>query len=160
MSATDREYLSFILNGEEFAIDILCVQEIRVWSPVTALPNTPDYLKGVINLRGTIVPIIDLQQRFGRPPLHYGATTVTIILRAEQQGKQVVAGLVVEAVSEVYKFSDQDVRPTPDLGSQIDSSFLHGMATVEDKLVVLLDTARLLDVDALYQLSHSIRAAS
>ena len=160
MSNTDREYLSFILDGEEFGIDILCVQEIRVWSPVTELPNTPNYLKGVINLRGTIVPIVDLRERFGRSALTYSDTTVTIVLRAQHQGKEVVAGLVVEAVAEVYKFTDQDIRPAPDLGSSIESLFIEGMAAVKDKLVILLNTEKLLDVEQLYQVSSQIKAAS
>jgi purine-binding chemotaxis protein CheW len=160
MTTSDQEYLTFMLDGEEFGIDILRVQEIRVWTPVTELPNTPDYLKGVINLRGTIVPIVDLRERFGREALEYNDTTVTIILRAAQNNKQVTVGIVVDAVSEVYKFDERDISPTPELGSSIDSRFLQGMASVKDKLVILLDTQKLLDVDELYQVSTSIKAAS
>ena len=90
MSEIEQEYLTFLLNGEEFGVDILCVQEIRVWSGVTELPNKPDYIKGVINLRGVIIPIIDLRQRFGQQQLEYNEQTVTIILRSRLQNKSIV----------------------------------------------------------------------
>ena len=157
---SDCEYLTFILDGEEYGIDILCVQEIRIWSPVTELPGTPDYLKGVINLRGTIVPIVDLRERFERQPLDYTDETVIIILRAIKNEKKVTVGIVVDAVSEVYKFALRDIRPAPDLGSSVDSRFIGAMGAVEEKLVILLDTQKLLDVDELYQVSNSVRAAS
>ena len=88
----EQEYLTFILNGEEYGVDILCVQEIRVWSSVTELPNKPDYIKGVINLRGTIIPIVDLRQRFGQEALVYNEKTVTIILRNQAADKPMVVG--------------------------------------------------------------------
>ena len=105
----EQEYLTFILSGEEFGIDILCVQEIRVWSAVTELPNKPDYIKGVINLRGIIIPIIDLRQRFGKEPLQYGEQTVTIILKNQDVNHPMVVGIVVDAVSEVYKFDKKSI---------------------------------------------------
>lgn len=160
MADSEREYLTFILDHEEFGVDILCVQEIRVWSPVTVLPNTPDYLKGVINLRGIIVPIVDLRERFGRPSLKYDDNTVIVILRASNEKNMVVVGIVVDAVSEVYKFDATDIRPTPDLGSSINNLFIEAMATVDAKLVILLNTKKLLDVDELYRIGSSIEAAS
>jgi len=156
----EQEYLTFILDKEEFGVDILCVQEIRVWSKVSELPNTPNYLKGVINLRGTIVPIVDLRERFNHEPLEYNNTTVTIILQAKSGKKQVSVGIVVDAVSEVYKFPDNSIRPAPDLGTSIDSQFIKGMAAVNDGLVILLNTEKLLDVDELYQVSNQAKAAS
>ncbi|MDC3332784.1 chemotaxis protein CheW [bacterium] len=151
MTDTDQEYLTFILDGEEFGIDILCVQEIKVWSPVTEIPNTPNYLKGVINLRGIIVPIVDLRERFQREKLEYSATTVVIILRASNQEHQVMVGLVVDAVSEVYKVADKEIRKAPDLGNQIDNRFIQGMATIEEKIIILLNSNTLLDVNKMYQ---------
>ncbi|MFT5294470.1 MAG: purine-binding chemotaxis protein CheW, partial [Colwellia sp.] len=90
----EQEYLTFVLSGEEYGVDILCVQEIRVWSAVTELPNKPDYIKGVINLRGIIIPIIDLRQRFGQEPLEYNEQTVTIILRNQNSQKAMAVGIV------------------------------------------------------------------
>lgn len=151
----EKEYLTFILNGEEFGVDILSVQELRVWSAVTELPNKPAYIKGVINLRGVIIPIIDLRQRFGLAPLDYNAQTVTIILRSVDSKKPMVVGIVVDAVSEVYKFELNSIRKPPAFGQQIDSCFLEGLASVEDKLIILLNSLSLLDQNELYQVSRS-----
>ena len=150
----EKEYLTFILNGEEFGVDILSVQELRVWSAVTELPNKPAYIKGVINLRGVIIPIIDLRQRFGLAPLDYNAQTVTIILRSVDSKKPMVVGIVVDAVSEVYKFELNSIRKPPAFGQQIDSCFLEGLASVEDKLIILLNSLSLLDQNELYQVNR------
>ncbi|QBG34563.1 chemotaxis protein CheW [Litorilituus sediminis] len=154
MIDSEQEYLTFMLQGEEYGIDILCVQEIRVWSSVTELPNKPSYLKGVINLRGVIIPIIDLRLRFGHQPLDYDDQTVTVILRQQKENRTMVVGLVVDAVSEVYKFEPQSIRPAPAFGSQIDSCFLKGLATAEDKLIILLDSDTLLSEDDLYSIEQ------
>jgi len=151
----EQEYLTFILAGEEFGVDILCVQEIRVWSSVTELPNKPQYLKGVINLRGVIIPIIDLRQRFGKESLDYNEQTVTIILRSQNTSKPMVVGIVVDAVSEVYKFDKKSIRKPPAFGNNIDSCFLQGLATVEDKLIILLETDTLLDQNELYSVERN-----
>ncbi len=160
MNDIDQEYLTFILDGEEFGVDILCVQELKVWSPVTEIPNTPDYLKGVVNLRGVIVPIVDLRQRFQKQASEYSATTVVIILRAQINEKSVVMGIVVDAVSDVYKVSAKDIRKAPDFGSHIDSRFIKGMAPIDDKLIILLDSDTLLDVEQLYTINNSISQAA
>ncbi|REL26582.1 chemotaxis protein CheW [Thalassotalea euphylliae] len=146
----EQEYLTFVLSGEEFGVDILCVQEIRVLSTVTELPDKPDYLKGVINLRGVIIPIVDLRQRFGLEPLDYDDKTVTIILRSRDPAKPMVVGIIVDAVSEVYKFDLANVRKPPALGNKLDNSFLKGLAAIEEKLIILLDTATLLNEDELF----------
>ena len=154
MIEVEQEYLTFMLQGEEYGVDILCVQEIRVWSPVTELPNKPEYLKGVINLRGVIIPIIDLRQRFGKEILEYNDKTVTIILRAENNNTTMVVGIVVDAVSEVYKFNSSMIQKAPTFGSNIDSCFLKGLATIEEKLIILLDTHTLLNEDELYSVDE------
>jgi len=154
MIDSEQEYLTFMLQGEEYGVDILCVQEIRVWSSVTELPNKPEYLKGVINLRGVIIPIIDLRLRFGHQALEYDEQTVTIILRQKNQHRTMVVGLVVDAVSEVYKFTQQSIRPAPAFGSHIDSCFLKGLASVDEKLIILLDSNTLLNEDDLYCIEH------
>jgi purine-binding chemotaxis protein CheW len=155
MAETEQEYLTFLLQGEEYGVDILCVQEIRVWSSVTELPNKPGYIKGVINLRGVIIPIIDLRMRFGHSALDYDEQTVTIILRQQSQSRTMVVGIVVDAVSEVYKFSEKSIRQAPAFGNNIDSCFLKGLASVEDKLIILLDSDSLLNEDDLYCISNN-----
>lgn len=151
----EQEFLTFFLNNEEYGVDILCVQEIRVWSKVTELPNKPDYIKGVINLRGVIIPIVDLRQRFGMNALDYNEQTVTIILRSHQSTNSQAVGIIVDAVSEVYKFSSESIRKAPDFGSNIDSCFIKGLTSVDDKLVILLDTIALLAQEELYQINDN-----
>lgn len=143
------QFLTFILAGEEYGVDILRVQEIRGWTRTTSIPNAPHYLRGVINLRGTIVPIIDLRERFGMPSLEYGATTVVIVVRAQGLQRDRIMGIVVDAVSEVYSLRAADLQPPPDLGNVIDEQFLQGLATVDEKMVILLDIDRLLNAGTL-----------
>ena len=159
MTDIEQEYLTFMLQGEEYGIDILCVQEIRVWSSITELPNKPEYIKGVINLRGVIIPIIDLRLRFGQPALEYDEQTVTIILRQQSIHKTTVVGIVVDAVSEVYKFTKQEIRKAPSFGNNIDSCFLKGLVSVENKLVILLDNEMLLNEDDLYRTNMHVNDA-
>jgi len=150
VTSGEHEYLTFELGAEEYGVDILCVQEIRVWSSVTEIPDTPDYLKGVINLRGVIVPIIDLRLRFRYQPKDYNETTVVIVLKTLVNGKSTMVGIVVDAVSDVYKVSPQEEKASPDFGSQIDSRFIKGMATMSEKIIILLNAEILLDVEALF----------
>ncbi|GHB74395.1 chemotaxis protein CheW [Psychrosphaera saromensis] len=152
MNEIEQEYLTFLLDGEEFGVDILCVQEIRVLSPITTLPNKPDYIKGVINLRGVIIPIVDLRERFAKQALKYNDQTVIVILRDQTAIKPMVVGLVVDAVSEVYKFSDKSIREAPDFGNKIDRCFIQGLASHGEKLIILLNSQTLLNQDELYHL--------
>lgn len=150
----EKEYLTFSLLNEEYGVDILCVQEIRVFSKVTELPNKPEYIKGVINLRGVIVPIIDLRLRFGLKPLTYGKQTVTIILR--NSDKTMTLGVIVDAVSDVYRLNDNKINPAPSFGHSIDSSFLKGLADVDEKLIILLNMDVLLDEEEFYRVDNCI----
>ena len=161
MSLSDgKEFLTFILDNEEFGVDILSVKEIRVWTPVTEIPDTPNYLKGVINLRGVIIPIVDLRERFNKHPKEYSATTVVIVLRIEIDEKETMVGIVVDAVSEVYKVGVKDIRDAPNFGSGIDTRFITGMATIDDKIIILLNSEKLLDAEELYNVTDQVRAVS
>jgi purine-binding chemotaxis protein CheW len=140
-----NQYLTFMLAGEEYGIDILRVQEIRGWDTVATIPNTPEYVKGVINLRGTIVPIIDLRERFSLEKLAYGPTTVVIILKVQSETRTRIMGMVVDAVSDVYGLADHQMKSPPEFGSAIDTKFLRGLASVDEKLIVLLDMDLLLN---------------
>lgn len=141
------QFLTFILAKEEYGVEILRVQEIRGWTKVTPIPNSPCYLRGVINLRGNIVPIIDLRERFGIEPMEYGPTTVVIVIRVKNGDKEKIMGIVVDAVSEVYTFGDSDCQPPPDLGSVIHEQFVKGLASVDEKMVILLDIDLLLNTE-------------
>lgn len=157
---TESEYLTFILGEEEFGVDILCVQEIKVWSPVTEIPGTPSYLKGVINLRGVIVPIVDLRERFHAESKQYSPTTVVIVLQGMVNEKKSMVGVVVDAVSDVHKVAGSDEKDAPDLGRHIDSRFIKGMATIDEKIIILLDASVLLDVNELFENIKDVKQAS
>lgn len=139
-----EQYLTFILAGQEYGVDILRVQEIKGWDKVTPLPNTPEYVRGVINLRGTIVPIIDLRQRFRLETISYGPTTVVIMLKVVSEAGQRIMGVVVDGVSEVYNVSANDIKAAPELGEHVDAEVVRGLATVDGKMIILVDIDKLL----------------
>ena len=142
--ATDgSQYLTFRLRDEEYGVEILKVQEIKGYTAITPVPNTPAYLKGVMNLRGTIVPVVDLRAKFGMEAAEYTAFTVIIVLTVGTK----VMGLIVDAVSDVLNIPKTDIQATPDFGAQVDARFISGMAKAGDKLVVLLDIDRVLGGD-------------
>lgn len=141
-----QQYLTFLLAGEEYGVDILRVQEIKGWDTVTPIPNTPEYILGVINLRGTIVPIIDLRLRFNLERLEYGPTTVVIMLKVMTESKQSrTMGIVVDGVSDVYNMPDDQIKPSPDFGTAVETDFVRGLATVNDKMVIVLDIDHMLN---------------
>jgi len=145
--ATDSnsgQYLTFIMANEEYGVDILRVQEIRGWDNVTPIPNTPKYIKGVINLRGAIVPIIDLRKRFGLDSIEYGATTVVIVLKVIAERGERIMGIVVDAVSDVYNVASEDIKPPPDFGSVVSIDFVNGLVTVDEKMVIILDIDKMM----------------
>jgi purine-binding chemotaxis protein CheW len=141
------QFLTFILDNEEYGVEILRVQEIRGWSKVTPIPNSPHYLKGVINLRGAIVPIIDLRERFGMDSLEYGITTVVIVLRVENGDEERIMGLVVDAVSEVYTLNQSQCQAPPDMGGETGEKFVKALASVDDKMIILLDIDTFLNAE-------------
>jgi len=144
-----NQYLTFLLAGEEYGVDILRVQEIKGWDNVTMIPNTPDYIKGVINLRGTIVPIVDLRARFSLETIPYGITTVVIVLRVNSDNGSRIMGIVVDAVSEVYNISEEALKQAPDFGQAISTDFVMGLGTVDDKMIIVLDIDHLLNSSVL-----------
>lgn len=143
-AADGSQFLTFRLADEEYGLEILRVQEIKGYSRVTPLPNTPAEIKGVMNLRGTVVPIIDLRTRFGLASAEYTRFTVIIVVTV---GAKVV-GLVVDAVSDVLNVTAKEVVPTPDLGAGVDTSFMTGIARTGERLVTLLNIDRLAGLTA------------
>jgi len=144
MSDTDQ-FLTFILDGEEYGVDILRVQEIKGWDAVTSIPNTPEYIRGIINLRGTIVPIIDMRIRFNLEKLDYGPVTVVIVLRVDGEESSRIMGIVVDGVSDVYNLPEENIKPPPDFGNAVDTKFVKGLATVDEKMVIILDIDHMLN---------------
>ncbi len=149
------QYLTFIMAEEEYGVDILSVQEIRGWESVTPIPNSPPHVKGVINLRGVIVPIIDLRQRFGLSHAEYGPLTVVIVLKVESTAGERIMGIVVDAVSDVYDLSVNDMREPPDLGDHVNTSYIKGLANVDGNMVILLDINELLGSDTIPEINVS-----
>jgi purine-binding chemotaxis protein CheW len=135
-----REVLVFVLGKEEYGVDILKVQEIRGYEKVTPIPSAPAYLKGVVNLRGAIVPVIDLRVKFGMAEPRYDSFTVVVILRLAGR----VIGIVVDGVSDVVQLGPSDVKAAPELGAMVDSSFLAGLATQNERMILLLDIEKFL----------------
>lgn len=141
------QFLTFMLAGEEYGVDILRVQEIKGWENATEIPNTPEYIKGVMNLRGTIVPIVDLRSRFELEQIEYSNTTVVIVLKTKTNDNEKTIGFVVDAVSDVYNVNEEQLKPSPDFGNAVSTEFVKGLATVDEKMVILLDIDHLIDAD-------------
>lgn len=143
------QYLTFILGGEEYGVDILKVQEIRGWESATNIPNTPEYVLGVVNLRGHVVPIVDLRLRFSLENADFDHDTVVIVVKVAQGGAERTVGMVVDAISDVYIVKDSDVREAPDFGGAMATEFIMGLTTVDEKMVVLLDVDHLVNAGVL-----------
>lgn len=145
-TSVDDQILSFVLGGEEYGVDILRVQEIKGWENTTAIPNSPEYVMGVINLRGSIVPIVDLRVRFSLDDVTYNDSTVVIIVRAQDEdGSQKIIGLVVDGVSDVYSMKKSDHQPAPNMSGTINTDYVNGLATVSDKMVIVLHVDQLIN---------------
>lgn len=144
--ATDgSQYLTFVLGQEEYGVEILKVQEIKGYSAITPIPNTPSYIKGVMNLRGTIIPVVDLRSKLAMAEAEYNQFTVIIVVTVGTK----VMGVIVDAVSDVLNIPKADIQATPDFGAQVDVKFINGMAKAGEKLVVLLDIDKVLGGDEL-----------
>jgi purine-binding chemotaxis protein CheW len=144
-AAPKKEFLSFKLGQEEYCLDILSVQEIRGYDTVTAIANTPDFIKGVINLRGNIVPIVDLRIKFRLSDARYDATTIVIILNLNRK----MIGIVVDSVSDVIALPLDSIREAPRFGSAINTEFISGMATIDERMLIVVDIQRLMSSDDL-----------
>jgi purine-binding chemotaxis protein CheW len=151
-----REVLVFILGKEEYAVDILKVQEIRGYEKVTAIPSAPAYLKGVVNLRGTIVPVIDLRVRFGLAEPRYDGTTVVIMLRIA--GRMI--GAVVDGVSDVVRLGASEISAAPELGATVDASFISALGTQGGRMILLLDIEKLLSSGEMNLLQRAVDAGA
>lgn len=141
------QFLSFTLGREEYGVDILRVQEIRSWEPVSRIPNVPAYEKGVVNLRGAIVPIIDLRERFQLGRTQYSSTTVVVVLQAQIGEKTRVMGVVVDAVSDVVDVEIKHIQVAPNFGAKVSTEFINGLVSVNGRMVMLLDIDKLLKLD-------------
>ncbi|MBO1924556.1 MULTISPECIES: chemotaxis protein CheW [Thiomicrorhabdus] len=153
----DDQVLSFVLGNEEYGVDILRVQEIKGWEKTTDIPNTPDYVMGVINLRGAVVPIVDLRVRFGLDNITYNDSTVVVIVRAEDtNGSHKIIGMVVDGVSDVHSVSQQTLQAAPSMSGTINTEYVKGLATVGDKMVIILHIDQLINDGILSAIKKSL----
>lgn len=143
--ARPQEFLAFTLGAEEYGIDIQQVQELRGYDAVTHIANAPDFIKGVVNLRGVIVPILDMRLRFGQDNPSYDQFTVVVILRVKDR----TIGLVVDSVSDVAALTPEQIKPAPEFGAAMDARYLTGIATVGERMLALLDIEMMLSGEEL-----------
>ena len=142
------QFLTFSLGGELYGVDVLRVLEIKGWVPVTVMPNTPDFLRGVLDLRGAIVPIIDLRMRFNLEHAEYTAVTVIVVLSVHTDKGERTIGVVVDSVADVINISTKDIKPAPDFGAAVKSeTAISGLVSTADRMVMLLDIDKVLTLD-------------
>jgi purine-binding chemotaxis protein CheW len=140
LAPQNNEFLTFKLGAEEYGIDILKVQEIRSYEAVTTIANAPEFIKGVVNLRGVIVPIVDMRIKFRLGDIGYNQFTVVIILNVAGR----VVGMVVDSVSDVISLSPEQIRPAPEFGAALDTEYITGLGTVDKRMLILMDIEKLM----------------
>ncbi len=149
------QFLTFWLGDEVLGMDIRTVREIIQCGPMATVPLMPDFLRGVINLRGAVVPVIDLNARFGRPPAKVGKKSCIVIFDATRHGERTELGLLVDAVSEVIKIAADQIEPPPDFGTTVRRDFIRGIGKVGQRFVILLEPDRALDVQEMAELCET-----
>lgn len=145
----EGKYLTFTLANEDYGLEILKVREIIGMQDITAIPQTPPYIKGVINLRGRVIPVIDLRLKFGLPSQEYGERTCIIVVEVKTRLGPVQVGVVVDAVSEVLNVNGADIEPAPALGSRVNTRYILGIAKARGTIKILLDIDRVLNSEEL-----------
>jgi purine-binding chemotaxis protein CheW len=150
--AQEGKYLTFVLAGEDYGLEILKVREIIGMLDITAIPQAPPYIKGVTNLRGRVIPVIDLRLKFGLPPMDYGERTCIIVVDVRNESGVMQMGIVVDAVSEVLQVAADDLEPPPAFGNTIQGSYILGIAKTKGGIKVLLDIHRILSAAELLKL--------
>jgi purine-binding chemotaxis protein CheW len=162
-SIEQTQYLTFMLGRETFAIGILVIKEIIEYHNLTVVPMMPEAIRGVINLRGAVVPVIDLSARFGRSPAQITKRSCIIIVEVESDGEHQDMGVIVDAVNQVLDIPASEIEPPPAFGAKIRTDFIHGMGKVDGKFVILLDVSHVLSVDeigALAEVAEKARTSS
>jgi len=147
MAEKEGKYLTLSLAGEEYGIEILKVKEIIGMMPITTVPRTPPYVKGVINLRGKVIPVVDLRLKFGMMETSYTERTCIIVVETRGQGRSVLIGIVVDSVSEVLNIKANDIEEAPTFGAKLDTDYILGMAKMNGGVKILLDIGRVLNSD-------------
>lgn len=154
VAADQTQYLTFMLSGEMYAIGILAIKEIIEYANLTTVPMMPACIRGVINLRGAVVPVLDLAARFGKAPTAVTKRTCIVIVEVQTGGERQDVGVVVDAVNEVLDIAISDIEPPPTFGARIRTDFIHGMGKINGRFVILLDVDQVLSVDEVGALSE------
>lgn len=155
ISDKEGKYLTFTLAEEDYGIGILKIKEIIGMLPITSVPQTPEFVKGVINLRGKVIPVMDLRLRFGMPSIDYSDRTCIIVVEIGGQDGTILVGIVVDAVSEVLNIKGDDIEKTPTFGTELNTEYILGMAKMEEGVKILLDIDQVLSSDGLSLLSEA-----
>jgi purine-binding chemotaxis protein CheW len=150
------KYLTFALGNEEYSVPVLKVREIIKIMEITAVPQVPNYVKGVVNLRGKVIPVVDLRLKFGFPPQEYSERTCIIVVEVVlSAGRPVMMGIIVDHVSEVLNVTAEEIEQTPEFGDEIETDYMKGIAKVRGRVKILLDLDRVLGVDGTIAMSHA-----
>jgi purine-binding chemotaxis protein CheW len=155
MGDKEGKYLTFTLAEEQYGIGILKIKEIIGMLPITSVPQTPEFVKGVINLRGKVIPVMDLRLRFGMPSIDYSDRTCIIVVEIGGQADTILVGIVVDAVSEVLNIKGDDIEKTPTFGTKLNTDYILGMAKMEGGVKILLDIDQVLSGDELTLLAEA-----
>lgn len=149
------QYLTFMLGGEVFAVGILAIKEIIEYGQLTEVPRMPEFIRGVINLRGAVVPVVDLGARFGKAPTQVSRRTCIVIVEVRDGDGYQVVGIMVDAVNEVLEIPAQNIEPPPAFGAKIRADFIAGMGKVDERFVIILNVDKVLSVDEISELASS-----
>ena len=155
MADREGKYLTFSMANEEYGIGILKIKEIIGMMPITSVPRTPDFVKGVINLRGKVIPVGDLRAKFGMTPIPYNDRTCIIVVEIDLESETLLIGIVVDSVSEVLSIKGEDIEDTPAFGARLDTDYILGMAKQEASVKILLDIDRVLNAEEIAGLEQA-----
>lgn len=153
-SLKGRKFLNFVICGENYCIDIVHVREIMAYPEITPIPQTPDYIKGVINLRGKIIPIVDLRKKFELPPLENTERACVIVVELEYQGDPTLMGIIVDETREVANIPDEDISDVPYINAKIESEYIEGIAEMEEGIIIIMDITHVLSNEEFVLLSQ------
>ena len=150
-----NSYLSFYLGEEEFATNVSKVLNILEMTKITEVPKAPDYMKGVINLRGTVLPVVDTRIKFGMTPTVYSTNTCIVVMEVEMEGETIQVGALVDSVQAVHEIDDNQIQPPPSIGSKFKSEFIYGMVKIEERFLMLLDMEKVFSTNEIISLKEN-----
>ena len=154
--STIQTYLSFKLGEEVFAINVSKVLNILEMKPITKVPKSPDYLKGVINLRGTVLPVVDLRLKFGLPENKITVDTNIIVLSIEKENEEIMVGILIDSVREVLEFKTEEIAPSPAIGTKYNAGFIKGMWRVDENFIMILDIDRVFSIEEIIDFKEQL----